>query len=184
MNEHLDVWMDAYLDGEMSAAQRQQAEGHLAHCAECRRLLAERQALSSLLGQLPPAANLMPESAFTAKVNQRLTPRPTWIPQVPPMSWVLIPLGLLVLLSFVETIFVMSSLAGFIPGVAQLLASAVTFQNGLALPEPLGAFMGLIPHLDPFDWNWFTVLLVMGAISLVYVSWLAGWWARNQQANK
>ena len=51
MNEHLNEWLDAYLDGELTPPHQRQVEAHLAHCPECRALLKQRRALASLLLQ-------------------------------------------------------------------------------------------------------------------------------------
>jgi hypothetical protein len=31
------------------------------------------------------------------------------------------------------------------------------------------------------SWNWLTELAALAAISLMYICWLASWWARNRQ---
>jgi len=181
MNEHLETQLDAYLDGEMSALQRSRVENHLALCSDCRRMLAERQALSALLQQVPAPAGLTSETLFMAELKSQLKPRRDWA-RLQQMSWILIPFGLLVMLSFVLTVVLMSSLVGFFPGVTQLLASLAAVQNGTASSQALGAFIGLAPGHSLLEGSWISALLVLGAICLIYVSWLASWWTRNQQA--
>lgn len=53
-------WLTAYYDGELDAARRDQVEAHLPECAECRRELANLNALSQALAAdtLPPEAGI------------------------------------------------------------------------------------------------------------------------------
>lgn len=182
MNEHLNTWLDAYLDGELDAARRAQVEQHLQGCAECRQRLAERHELAALLGRLPVARGLTPEARFVSAVDRRLAPRENPVARLGALGWVLLPLGLLVMLSFIQTTLLLSSLVGFFPGVSQLLVGAAALQGSLAPSGALGAFGGLLAEFDLFGWGWLAALLAPAAIGLVYVGWLAGWWARNQQA--
>ena len=43
MSAHITEYITAYLDGELSAAERTEVEAHLAHCAECRTALEKRR---------------------------------------------------------------------------------------------------------------------------------------------
>jgi anti-sigma factor RsiW len=64
MRGHLDDRLDAWLDGELSPADRMQAERHVGECAECRenaaRLRALRDAAAALPREIPPARDLWP----------------------------------------------------------------------------------------------------------------------------
>ena len=75
MNGHLDEWMDAYLDGELTSLQKRQAEAHLAHCPDCTALLTQTRALSRLLQAAPVASGLKPERTFVAEVGLQLARR-------------------------------------------------------------------------------------------------------------
>lgn len=73
MSEHILEHLSAYLDGELSAAERERFRAHLAECASCSNRLAELVATDARLRDLPVAA---PEGYFEglpARVRGRLS---------------------------------------------------------------------------------------------------------------
>jgi anti-sigma factor RsiW len=72
MTGHLAEELEAFVDGELDAADRREAELHLASCAVCTQRVASRRALSSALrGSLPrfraPAAMRVPVAPIRAQ---------------------------------------------------------------------------------------------------------------------
>ncbi|MCO5242753.1 MAG: zf-HC2 domain-containing protein [Anaerolineae bacterium] len=68
---HLDAQLLAYLDGELSPAEIQAAEAHLAECPACRASLAELRALQSGLTDIVPQAGSVARSA-TERIRSAL----------------------------------------------------------------------------------------------------------------
>lgn len=69
---HVDPDLSAYLDGELTAADRARVEDHLRSCDRCSARLAELRATASLIAALPsarPSRSLVPA----------LTPRWNWL---------------------------------------------------------------------------------------------------------
>ena len=67
---HLDAQLLAYLDGELSPAEIQAAEAHLAECPACRASLAELRALQSGLTDIVPQA--FESVALSAAATERI----------------------------------------------------------------------------------------------------------------
>ena len=64
MTPHVDPRLSAYLDLELTAAEREEVESHLATCADCSRTLEELRgvvAVARALKDRPPEADLWPE---------------------------------------------------------------------------------------------------------------------------
>ncbi len=186
MNGHADRWIDAYLDGELTGLQRRGVEAHLAQCPHCRELLEQRQALTALLQEVPPASGLKPEAQFAAEVSLQLKRRQGWIAprrQVLNVGWQLTPVALVLALVFIQAVFITNSLVGFIPGAEQtLLGRAATMSSALRLPGFLSGLLGVTGMFNLLiNWNWWTGPVILMAISLLYVFWLVSWWARNRQ---
>ena len=85
MSRFSDEMLSAYLDGELSAAERTAVESHLATCEGDRRLLEELQSLRSELQTLPRAplpegfAGRVVEAAIAAKACQQANVAPVSI---------------------------------------------------------------------------------------------------------
>jgi anti-sigma factor RsiW len=186
MNEHAEHWIDAYLDGELTPAGRQQAETHLAGCQECRRLLAQRRSLANLLQEAPGAKRLKSGPQFIAEINLRLPrqqnpPRPSL--RALHVGWYLVPVTLLTALAFIEAVFVLSTSLLVFPGIKETLANGIAILPALPvrLPGLLGDWLGWMGFFNLFDWNLLTSLAALAIIGLLYLGWLASWWARNRK---
>jgi len=185
MSGHLEAWIDAYLDGELSAVHKRGADAHLAQCQSCRDLLAQRKNLTALLQGIPPASGLKPEAHFVAEVGLQLKPRrerERLRTQVIRFGWQFFPVALLLVLAFVQTVFALTSIVGVIPGADQILANRATFLLQLPmLPGQLSDLLNILGVFNSLDWNLFTGMAAVLVISLIYVCWLAGWWVWNQR---
>jgi len=199
MNEHLNLWLDAYLDGELTPHQRSQVEDHLASCPHCQALLERRRSLSSLLLTAPPAAVRKPAMQFVAEVSLQARRQPHYSPvSVTPAAISLrlfqfSPLILLLGWAFIQSWSIVTFLLALIPGAGQILAEDI---SGLGAASALSwlnesSFSGLsLANLDFFlplnllSWNWITSLLILAASALIYLGWLASWWALARQGYK
>jgi hypothetical protein len=194
MNQHVVEWLGAYHDGELEEARRRQVEAHLQSCEGCRAELNRLQALAHLLQASPLPGKLTPPERFVSQVRLQLQPRPAqpaWRSALG-MGWRLAPLGLLGAWGFVQAVFIVSAAVLFVlsagpegnlamqwlPSIPDLGATPF-----LTLPIPeLG--IGTILQFLGDDWlsGWSfaleTGLLVV--IGLLYWSWLASWWVRQQ----
>jgi len=197
MNGHIERWLDAYLDDELEATLRSQVETHLTSCLDCQKLLAQRSALSTLLLQVPAAQGLKPEARFAAEVGLLIAQRPHLRPSVKQelrqwlfndtsrnLGWLAVPIGLLLAGIFIQTVAGLSSVLALIPGPHQ----EILRQISMAQPVPVLAnpqlWSGMLSGLGWFDllqWDWLSELLALGAISLLYLAWLAGWLVHNQR---
>jgi hypothetical protein len=185
MNGHLEAWIDAYLDGELSVTHKRQADAHLAQCQSCQDLLAQRKNLTALLRGIPPASGLKPEARFVAEVELQLKPQrgAVWLrSQVMHLGWQFFPVVLLLALAFVQTVSTLSSIVGVIPGVSQILANRATFlPESPIFPGEVSDLLNILGVFNPLNWNLFTGIAAVLLISLIYVCWLAGWWAWNRR---
>jgi anti-sigma factor RsiW len=185
MNGHLDEWIDAYLDGEMTSLQKRQTEAHLAHCPACAAILEQRRALSLLLQEAPAASDLKPEKQFAAEVGLQLARRQPGASQPrrsSSLAWQLIPVGLLLALIFIQTTLALSGILNFFPAADQTLVSQAPGLAALQLtPGTISDVLGFMGIFGFIDWTWLAGILFLGAISLAYLGWLASWWARHEQ---
>jgi hypothetical protein len=199
MNQHLNLWLDAYLDGELTASQRARVEDHLANCSQCQSLLDRRRSLSSLLLLAPPATAQKEADQFVAEVRLQASLRSSRsrIPIRPaalrPQLWQYAPLVLLFGWAFVQSVSIVSFLATLLPGLDQVLGKSIMELNAS------GAFswlkdanlsglnlvnLDLILPLNLFHWNWLASLSILAVGALIYLGWLAVWWASIRQRNE
>ena len=191
MSDHITQWLNAYLDGELKNGKLHQVEAHLADCEECQAELESLQALSNLLHD-GPGPEFIPAERFAAQVSLRLPreqPKPARR-NVFEMGWWLIPVGLLFLWMFLNT----STWMGRAVATANqfgLLNNAPAWmvndesREGL-WSERLGE-IGLLngtslqwaEAVEAFTKNTLPSIIWQAAIALVYLSWIALWWARQ-----
>ena len=192
-NGHPTAWLGAYLDGELNEALRGQIETHLATCPDCQREMEDLRQLSTLLhtGPLPPSAQS--DADFTRAVVERAT-RP-----VPPLwqrglaaGWRYAPLFLFAGWAFFQAVQWVSTalLIGLrlTPAGQALPPSGGAPQDNLllsllrtSLPGDLtGPTLEGLSWLAPFDPLALLNLVVLTVLALLFLSWLASWWAYHQ----
>jgi anti-sigma factor RsiW len=196
MSKHVTEWLHAYLDGELKRSQLQQVEIHLVECQACRDELESLARISSLLHEVP-APEFTPPERFAAQVSLRLPYRP--YPQ-PPVSksrileigWWMIPVGLLGVWVFIGTSYLVNDILaaannlGLLAGISDWLvfdpASETYWSATLAR---FGILSG-----NTLDWAASTealtrtslpLLISQVSIALLYLSWIAIWWARRRR---
>ena len=191
MNEHIDVCIDAYLDGELSALKKQRVEMHLVVCSRCRAQITQRCTLSILLQNIPPASGLKPQEQFVSEVGLQFKERrmPMQSHRALHLGWQSILVVLLLAWVFIQTVSILSGLLAVIPSAEQILYSSisVSIPSLFGLPEFVKSVPGgleVLRQLGVFniiDWNWFTSLVLWASIALMYLIWLASWLVYNRQ---
>jgi hypothetical protein len=191
MSNHVTEWLNAYLDGELHGSRLQHVEAHLAECQACQAELQSLQNISRLLHEVP-APEFISSERFADQVSLRL-PRPQVTVsknKVLEIGWWMIPVGLLAAWVFIGTSFFVSDVVsaaghlGLLSGISNWLASGSS--NEVYLSTTIGQ-MGL---LSGNGLNWaettetFTRMSLPEislkiSIALLYLSWIAIWWARH-----
>jgi len=178
MIEHMDLWIDAYLDDELDPRQRQQVDAHLSQCPVCRRHLEQRRSLSGLLQEVPPASTRKTENQFVAEVGMRLSRRQVSTNPGFHLAWSLTPVALVLAAGFIQTAFILYDLVGLIPGAEQFLVNQPTFAPlSFHLPGLASKLLEFITMFLPMEWSWIIGLAGLVAIGLMYLGWLAAWWS-------
>ena len=191
MSNHMSEWLNTYFDGELTGKLLHQVEDHLAECETCQAELDSLQGLSELLHDVP-APEFTPADRFAAQVNLRIPHKQVVISrkQVMEAGWWMIPVGLLASWIFISTAFALGDVLlaagnlGLLSGVSEWLGSVPS--NHVYLSTTIGQ-MGL---LSGTGLNWaeatetFTrvslpEIIIQISIALLYVSWIAIWWARH-----
>ena len=191
MSNHITEWLNAYFDGELTGRLLEQVEEHLAECEACQAELDSLQDVSKLLREAPAPA-LVSLERFVSEVNLRLPRRQVVVStsRIFEVSWWMIPAGLLAAWVFVGTAFFVSDMVsaasrfGLLSDLSGWLASAPS--NETYWSTAIGQ-MGL---LSGNSLNWaeatetFTRMFLpqIGlhiSIALLYLGWIAIWWARH-----
>ena len=185
MNDHIDLWLEPYLDAELPAQQVKEIDSHLAECEACRGLVAQQRAISALLHEVPPAAGLKPESRFVAEVGmqiERHKSAPITAVRVLHMVWQLLPVPLLLAAGFIVSVSIIGALLGVFPGTGQALESQFPlFQSLQVNSEPWSSLFALLGSLMPLNWNWLSGFFALAAISIMYIAWLVSWLLAGRQ---
>jgi hypothetical protein len=192
MSNHMTEWLNAYLDGELKNGKLHQVEKHLVECEECRAELESLKSLSSLLHEVP-APEFTPSERFAAQVSLRLPhakPKATRH-KAQEVGWWMIPVSLLLLWVFIGTTEVVSDMVSTANrfGLLNLnnVPAWVTFDSSNAnLADRLGEF-GLLngkslqwaEHTEVFTRNNLPQVVLQVSIALLYLGWMAIWWARH-----
>ena len=199
MNGHLDQWLDAYLDGELTHIQQRQVEAHLAGCQRCQDLIEQRHDLSAVLQLVPQAHDLKTEARFAAEIGLQLNRRPQ--DRLSPvqelsirgmsepllrMGWLAVPVLLLMASAFIQSAAVISEVLGAVPGYHQSFLEQLSLTQasfGLPVGEPWKALLINAGWFNILGWNWLAGQAALIALSLLYLAWLAGWLVsdRNKQ---
>jgi hypothetical protein len=200
-NEHVTTWLGAYHDGELRGLRLQKVETHLAHCETCRAELAELRALTTLLQTSPAPKSLTQPDRFVAQVGLRLPRRPvqpTW-KRALEVGWRLTPVGLLGAWVFVQAALLVSGvilralqfglgsdvIASWLPVSQQGSWLATALNLSSANLNGLGRMVSqLLSNGGPLGWGLMLNLLSVVVIGLLYLSWLASWWARRQHSRE
>ena len=191
MSKHVSEWLNAYHDGELRGGRFHQVEEHLAQCELCQVELESLDTLSSLLHEVPAPEPIPPER-FAAQVNLRLPHKRTVVStkQLTEIGWWMIPVGLVGAWVFLSTAFILGDILstagnlGLLSGMSAWLGSGTS--NGIYLSTTVGQ-MGVLSG-NSLNWAEATEMFtrislpqfgLQVSIALLYLSWIAIWWARR-----
>ena len=191
MSNHMTEWLNAYLDGELKGGRLHQVEAHLAECRECQTELQSLQSLSSLLHEVP-APEFTSSERFAAQVSLRLPHEQPSVSKrkAQEVGWWMIPVSLLILWIFMGTSEVVSHVIstanefGLLNNAPSWLVPGSS--SGAFWSGTLGEF-GLLSG-NSLEWaelteiftrNTLPQLTLQVSIALLYLSWIAIWWARH-----
>jgi len=193
MSKHITEWLNAYLDGELNSKQLQHVEAHLAECQDCRAELGSLESLSGLLHEVPAPEFTSPER-FAAQVNLRLPHQRTVTAEhkVREIGWWMIPVGLLGTWIFIGTSFFVNDILsaannlGLLTAVSNWLVFSPASQADWS--ATLGQFgilsgnsLGWAASMEALTRTSVPQIILHVSIALLYLSWLAIWWARHQR---
>lgn len=193
MSKHITEWLSAYVDGELRSSRLHQVETHLVECEVCQAELESLGKLSDLLHEVP-AAEFTSSERFAAQVSLRLPHQRTSLPKnkILEIGWWMIPVGLLATWVFISTSFMMNDLLSTANNLG-LVANISDWLNFGSSSESywsttLGQF-GILSG-NSLDWAASTEtftrtslpqITLQVSIALLYLSWIAIWWARRRR---
>jgi hypothetical protein len=191
MSNHVTEWLNAYFDGELTGKRLHQVEDHLAECEACQAELDSLQGLSVLMGEVP-APEFTPSERFAAQVILRIPHKREVISrrQVIEFGWWAIPVGLLASWVFISTAFALGDILSAAGNFGVLRGFSDWLGSGLSNDIYLSTTIGQMGFLSGSSLNWaeatetFTrmslpQIILQVSIALLYLSWIAIWWARH-----
>ena len=192
MPKHITEWLNAYLDGELHGNRLQHVEAHLTECRACQSELKALERLSGLLHEIPAPEFTSPEQ-FAAQVNLRLPHQRTSTPEnkILEIGWWMIPIGLLGIWIFISTSFLVNDILSVANNLGLLTNLSNWLVFGSANETYWSATLGQFGVLSGNSLDWaasteaFTrmslaQITLQVSIALLYLSWIAIWWARRR----
>lgn len=193
MSQHVSEWLNAYYDGELRGSRLHHVEAHLAECELCQAELGSLEGLSSLLHEVSAPEFTLPER-LAAQVNLRLPHKQAAVSrkQIIEFAWWMIPVGILATWIFIGTSFFIGDLLstanslGLLRGISEWMAfgpssdiylSATLSQFGLLS----GNSLSWAESTEAFTRTSLPQITLQVSIALLYLSWMAIWWARHQR---
>ena len=197
MCEDMQALLSAYLDGELHGVRLLEMKMHLASCESCRNQLKELRLVSDIL-RAAPAPAFTPTERFVSQMTLQLPRRP--LADRPPkpgsLIWWLVPLGLMGVWFFVQTVFSVGNVVTvadatglmghistfFSAGAAQhtlwFQAAEALFGNNLGGTSQTTA--SFLDQASQFFASFLSQFLWQAVIVLVYWGWLTvGWLIRR-----
>jgi hypothetical protein len=191
MSNHVTEWLNAYVDGELKGRRLHEVEEHLAECEACQAELESLQGLSAMLQEVP-AAEFTSNERFVAQVNLRLPQRrvATTRLRLLEAGWWMAPVGLLLIWIFISTTVLISDMVttannfGLLDSASALLVS--NSSSDAYWTSTLGQFgllegdsLGWAESTESFTRNVLPQFIWQVSIALLYLTWIAIWWARQ-----
>lgn len=191
MSDHMTEWLSAYLDGELHGIRLHRVEAHLAECRDCRAELQSLKDLSAVLHESGAPKFNAPER-FIAQVNLRLPHQRARASRSKAfeIGWWMIPIGIMTLWIFMSTAFVvrdMISAAAAFGWVGSVPAWVIRDPSAGVYWSVAFGQAGLLSG-NSLQWAQETESFIRTAvpqltwqvsIALLYLSWIAIWWARH-----
>lgn len=193
MSTHVSEWLNAYHDGELHGNRLQHVEAHLAECELCQTELESLESLSGLLHAVP-TPEFTPPERFAAQVNLRLPHQQTKVSrkQMLEIGWWMIPVGLLGAWVFIATSNILSDILYEAHHLGLLSSLLNWLAFGSSSTSYWSATLGQFGVLSGNSLNWAEAtesvtrmslpqISLQVSIALLYLSWIAIWWARHQR---
>jgi predicted anti-sigma-YlaC factor YlaD len=200
MSEHVNEWLSPYFDGELRGMRLSQVESHLAECGKCQTELERVRELSALLRGTTLADEFISTERFISNLTLTL-PRQTEKPQTRKVleigCW-LVPVTILGTWAFIQVTFLLSSLVQTASDAGLLGSTFASLQGNPSQTEwftTLTGFFGVQPgsafqiilsqlnSLDLFIQSLAGQFIWQALLGVIYLSWLAAWWFRQQNNN-
>jgi predicted anti-sigma-YlaC factor YlaD len=193
MSNHVTEWLNAYLDGELRGIRLLQVQEHLDECEYCQKELDSLDGLSGLLQEVPEP-EFTTADRFAARVSLRLPHEQKTIyrKKLLEVGWWMAPVGLLVTWAFISTSFLISDLLstannlGLLTGIADW--SILGSSNQVYWSSTLGQFgvlsgnsFDLVASIEALTRSSLPQIVIHVSIALLYLSWIAIWWARHRR---
>jgi Putative zinc-finger len=191
MSKHVSEWLNAYYDGELRGNRLHQVEAHLTECELCQKELESLDRVSSVLNTVP-APEFTSAERFASQVSLRLPHKQALISrkQIFDVGWWMIPVGLLGTWIFIGTAFFVSDILSAANNLGLLSSISGWLAFGTSGDTFWTATLGQIGVLSGNSLNWaesteaFTttslpIIILNVSIVLLYLSWMAIWWARH-----
>lgn len=191
MSDHVLELLGAYLDGELYGGQLRKVELHLGGCQSCREELRSLQAMSATLQAVIRPAFPTPER-FAAEVALRLprTPVKPASRRALEVGWWLAPVGLLAAWIFLSTTLLLSNVLTIASDFGLLSSSVAQVMPDATVGNYWSGMLGQFGLLAGNSLQWaelteaFTRTTLppiawQVSIALLYLSWMAIWWARH-----
>lgn len=185
MNQHVEIWIDAYLDGELTPKQTEKFERHLETCPNCLALLEERESISRLLNSIPLPETTRSDEDFVQDIKLLLPreqnkPGPTSFGAI----WIVISILILGAISFLFSINLITNFMILVPGMEELVTTVMITPSVTAAVTPwIELFFNQVFNFSGFGFFYgslkFTTLALMAILALIYLSWLAFWWVNR-----
>jgi hypothetical protein len=184
MTDHITDLIDLYLDGEIGLRVAEEIDLHLAGCEDCTRELSQRRRLSALIRSQPGMKSRKTNREFTAEVMARINHGSKTSKEKGnelEIAWLIVPVLLVAGLAFLQTVWVQSSLVSFVPPISEILdPSQILLPFSFAIPSAFNQVIRLLPGSNFWSWNWVSTGILAITLGILYISWLAGWWVKNQ----
>ena len=191
MSDHVNEWLNAYLDGELKGKRLHQVEEHLTACDTCRAELDSLQDLSTLLREVP-APEFAANERFASQVNLCLPQKRTTPPQAQlfDLGWWMIPVGLVAVWAFISTAVLLGNMVSAADAFGLLddmtsawISSTSGAPDVTATLVQIGVFsadsLQWAERSESYTRNLFPQTVWQAAVGLLYIIWLSVWWARH-----
>jgi hypothetical protein len=191
MSDHVLDLLGAYLDGELHGGLLRKVEMHLNECQDC---MEEFHSLQDLSGALHAAhtPDFPSPERLAARVALRL-PRDQAQPvsrRVLEFSWWMAPVGLILVWIFLGTTMVVSEVVTAAQGLGLLDGASTLLAAGTSRELDFAALLGQLGQLSSGSLSWLNIserfirsfvsnIYWQVLISMLYLSWMAIWWARQ-----
>lgn len=191
MSDHIFELLGAYLDGELHGGQLRKVESHLEECQNCRKEVQSLQALSAVL-HLAPLPDFPAPERLATDVALRLprTPAKPMSRKALEFGWWVAPVGLLLTWIFLSTTLLLSNVVTTANELGLLSSASAWLVSGSAAEAYWSGTLGQFGLLAGESLQWaeateaFTRTTLpqitwQVSIALLYLSWMAIWWARH-----